>query len=232
MLVARQEDVQMETAPKRAGWQDDALLGLGSAFRAALLAQSTSVKLPAGTVLFRPGDLCAQFPILLSGCLRVYRIARSGREMLLYRVGGGETCILTTACLLSSEAYAAGGTVEVDAQALVLSAGAFTGLMDRSADFRALVFAGYAARIADLMQRIEDLSDISVEVRLAARLLALSDANSIVPTTHQGLASDIGTAREVVSRSLERMVHMGLLRLSRGQVEIIDRNSLEAIARD
>ena len=92
--------------------------------------------------------------------------------------------------------------------------------------------AGYAARIGDLMQRIEELSDISVEVRLAVRLLALCDANNIVPTTHLGLASDIGTAREVVSRSLERMVHMGILRLSRGQVEIIDRNGLEAIARD
>ncbi len=221
----------MQAMPNRANSRDVALLGLTSATRASLLAQAIEVTLPAGSVLFRPGDLCTQFPILLSGSLRVYRIARSGREMLLYRVAGGETCIMTTACLLSSDAYAAGGTVEVGVRALALSVGGFNDLMNRSADFRAMVFAGYAARIGDLMQRIEELSDIPVDVRLAAKLLAMSDTDNIVPTTHQGLASEIGTAREVVSRTLERMEHMGVLRLSRGQVDILDRQGLAAIAR-
>lgn len=221
----------METVLRGANLQQAALSGLDPETRVSLLSHATSVRLPAGSVLFRPGDLCTQFPILLSGSLRVYRIARSGREMLLYRVAGGETCIMTTACMLSSEAYAAGGTVEVDVHALVLSVAGFNHLMNRFADFRAMVFAGYAARIGDLMQRIEELSDIPVDVRLAARLLAMSGAGGTVPITHQGLASEIGTAREVVSRTLERMEHMGVLRLSRGQVDIVDRSGLAAIAR-
>ena len=85
--------------------------------RAAVVSHAKAVSLPAGTVLFQPGDLCRQFLILLSGCLRVYRIARSGRDMLLYRVSGGGTCIMTTACLLSSESYAAGAVVAGGAMA-------------------------------------------------------------------------------------------------------------------
>ena len=220
-------------APQRntADELDAALPDLDPATRAAVLSQAKAASLPAGTVLFQPGDLCRQFLILLSGCLRVYRIARSGRDMLLYRVAGGGTCIMTTACLLSSESYAAGAIVEADARALVLPAGSFAAMLDRSSGFRKLVFSGFAARFADLMQRIEDLSDIPVYVRLAIRLLALCEDHDVVPITHQGLAADVGTAREVVSRSLERMEHAGVLRLSRGQIEIVDRLGLVAIAR-
>ena len=81
----------VKSVQDRTNMQGAALSGFDPSTRAALLAHAAAVTLPAGSVLFRPGDLCTQFPILLSGCLRVYRIARSGREMLLYRVAGGET---------------------------------------------------------------------------------------------------------------------------------------------
>lgn len=221
----------MEPGLEPAAHPDDAMSALEPATRASVLQRAATVHLPAGTVLFRPGDLCLQFPIILSGTVRVYRIGRSGKEMLLYRVTAGQTCIMTTTCLLASDMYAAGGTVEEDVRAVLVSVAQFSELMNRSADFRRMVFRGYSTRIMDLMQRIEALCDVPVDVRLAARLLETCGADGVVATTHQSLASEIGTAREVVSRSLERLEHAGLVRLARGHVEVIDRFRLSAVAR-
>lgn len=197
-----------------------------------VVCQAKRVTLPAGSVLFQPGAACTQFFILTSGCVRVHRLARSGREMVLYHVRAGETCILTTLCLLSAEAYSASAVVEQEVGAWGVSAPRFHALMDASAGFRRLVFASYAQRIADLMQRIEELSDVPVDVRLAACLLERAATGHAVLTTHQALATEIGTAREVVSRTLERFGQRGLVRLSRGRIDLIDRAHLESLSRD
>jgi CRP/FNR family transcriptional regulator len=196
----------------------------------ALVASAARAALPAGSVLFRPGDPCTQFFILLAGSVRVHRFARSFREMVLYHVRAGESCILTTLCLLSAEAYSAGAVVEQDVQALAVPQAGFNGLMNSSAGFRRLVFTSYAQRLADLMERIEALSDIPVDVRLAGYLLEYASPTGSVLTTHQALATEIGTAREVVSRTLGRLEQLGVLQLSRGQVDIRDRSRLELLA--
>jgi CRP/FNR family transcriptional regulator len=195
-----------------------------------LLGQARRSILPAGSVLFRPGDLCAQFLLLRSGAVRVFRVAASGREMALYRVRAGETCVMTTACLLASEAYAASGVVEEEAEALLLPAAQFEKLMAESAGFRALVFHNYAVRILDLMRRIEALCDVPVRARLAAEILGRGAAAGVARVTHQALADEIGTAREVVSRQLAAMEAAGLVRLARGRVEIGDVAGLRALA--
>ncbi len=207
------------------------LPGLDSATRQDVLRQAKPVAVGAGHVLFQPGDPCTQFFILNSGCVRVHRLTRSGREMVLYHVRAGETCILTTLCLLSAEAYSANAVVEQDVTAWALPAPHFNALMDSSAGFRRLVFASYAQRVADLMQRIEQLSDVPVDVRLATCLLARADATGIVAITHQALATEIGTAREVASRTLERLAQLGALKLSRGQINLTDRSILEELCR-
>jgi CRP/FNR family transcriptional regulator len=207
------------------------LPGLDPVTRQAVLAQSASVAMDAGSVLFRPGDLCTQFFVLLSGNVRVHRLARSGREMVLYHVRAGETCILTTLCLLSAETYSAGAVVEEDVSALALPSARFNALLDQSAGFRRLVFTSYAQRMADLMQRIEELSDVPVDVRLAACLLERAEDGSTIQATHQGLATEIGTAREVVSRALGRLEQLGVLHLARGQIAILDRPQLTHLAR-
>jgi CRP/FNR family transcriptional regulator len=206
------------------------LPGIDPATAQALVAIAARAALPAGSVLFRPGDACTQFFILLAGSVRVHRLARSGREMVLYHVRAGESCILTTLCLLSAEAYSAGAIVEQDVQALAVPQAGFNGLMNSSEGFRRLVFTSYAQRMADLMERIEALSDTPVDMRLAGFLLECAGPTGIVLTTHQALATEIGTAREVVSRALGRLEQLGVLQLSRGKIDIRDRYKLELLA--
>lgn len=210
--------------------RDAALRRLDVPARERVLREASPVSLPQGTVLFRVGEVCPRFPIVLSGSIRVERTAPSGREIALYRVRAGETCILTTSCLLSSDVYSAEGVVEEDVRALVLPTALFASLLAEEASFRALVFHAFSSRIADLMQRIEEITDVAIDARLASRLLEASDAGGTVSSTHQALASEIGSAREVVSRVLKRLERFGLIRISRSSVDVLRPEELRRIA--
>lgn len=212
-------------------WIDAApsLQSLDAATKAALRESAARRQIPRGAVLFRPGDQCVQFPLISSGSVRVQRVTESGREIVLYRVSANETCILTTASLISAEAYSAEGVAETDVVAHVLPAERFNALMNASPSFRALVFDGYGKRIATLMSRIEEIICTRVNVRLAERLLALKDGAGRVAATQQSLAADLGTAREVVGRTLKTFEREGWVKLSRGGADILDARALRAL---
>jgi len=182
-----------------------------------------------GTVLFRPGDSCAQFPFVDSGSIRVQRLTETGKEIVLYRVTDKETVILTTAALVSQDSYSAEGVAETDVVAYILPAERFNLLMNVSAAFRALVFDGYAQRIAALMTRIEEIICVPVNVRLAERLLAMKAEDHRIETTQQALAADLATAREVIGRALKGFEAAGWVKIARGGVEILDRRALAAL---
>ena len=186
-------------------------------------------QIPRGTVLFRPGDSCAQFPFVMSGSIRVQRLTETGKEIVLYRVTDNETCILTTAALVSEDAHSAEGVAETDVTAYILSAERFNQLMNLSAGFRSLVFDGYARRIAALMTRIEEIICVPVNVRLAERLLAMKSEDQRIETTQQALAADLATAREVIGRALKSFEASGWVKITRGGVEILDRRALTAL---
>lgn len=207
------------------------LTRLDASARGLLRETAQRVKAPRGTVLFRAGDQCGQFPIITEGSARVQRITESGREIVLYRVTADETCILTTACLIADEAYSAEAVVEDDVTAYCLSPERFRMLMDRSASFRALVFEGYSRRIATLMSKIEEIVCTRIDTRLADRLLALHRQGGRIETTQHALAADLGTAREVVGRALKTFERSGWVRLSRGGVEILDPPALAELCR-
>lgn len=197
--------------------------------KAFLRRSAARVVLPANKVVFRPGDDCVQFPFVVSGSIRVQRITGSGREIVLYRVTANETCILTIASLLASETYAAEGVTETEVVAYILRAAPFRELMNDSASFRGLVFEGYSHRITMLMSKIEELLCTRVDVRLAERLLALMDHNNHIATTQHALAADLGTAREVVGRTLNTFVKSGWVNLSRGAIEVANAGALAAL---
>ncbi len=148
---------------------------------------------------------------------------------MLYRVTANETCILTIASLLATEFYAAEAMTETEVIAYVLRAGPFKELMNQSASFRTLVFEGYSRRITALMSKIEELICTRIDVRLAERLLQLMDQNSHIATTQQALAADLGTAREVIGRTLNNFERSGWVNLSRGSIEIADVRALNAL---
>lgn len=212
-------------------WIDEtpSLRGLDAATKAMLREGAIRKQIPRGSVLFRPGDRCVLFPLIASGSVRVQRVTESGREIVLYRVGANETCILTTASLISDDAYSAEGVAETDVLAYILPADRFNALMNSSPSFRALVFDGYGKRIATLMSRIEEIVCTRINVRLAERLLALKDAENRISVTQQSLAADLGTAREVVGRTLKSFERAGWVKLSRGGAEISNVAALKAL---
>ncbi len=201
--------------------------GLDAATHARISAQALPLKAPAGATLFRPGDPCRGFVLLRTGRARVDLIAEDGHALLLYRVVPGQACAITTSCLFAEEPYSAEGTAETDCEGLLLPSALFARLVEDSAAFRTFVLAGFATRLGALMGRIEDLSFRSVDARLAAWLL--ERAPGPVAATQQEIASDIGTAREVVSRRLAALARAGLVRPERGTVALLDAAGLQRV---
>ncbi|MBL27802.1 MAG: Crp/Fnr family transcriptional regulator [Rhodospirillaceae bacterium] len=209
-----------------------ALQGL-DADSVAILEQSSRVAvLPVGARPFEAGMECSNYLMVANGRIRVQQVSESGREIVLYRVGAGETCVLTTACLLAHESYSAEAIAETEVTALVVPRAAFDRLLASSKSFRDFVFLAYASRITDLMLLVEEVAFGHMDIRLAQRLLELSDRGDSLAITHQDLAVELGTAREVISRQLKEFERRGWIRLERGRIEIVDRDELRARAHE
>ncbi len=194
------------------------------------LSKLRPAHVPKGTVLFRPGDEAPGFFLIASGRVGVYLVGRGGREILLYSVAPGETCVQTTLGLLGGQAYAGEALAETDLVAVVVPRSVFSRLMERSAGFRHFVFRAFGARLADVMRVLEQVAFVKVEERLAFALVERADSRGIVTATHQELATAIGSAREVVSRRLEALGGKGLVELDRGSVRIVDADRLKRLA--
>jgi CRP/FNR family transcriptional regulator len=188
------------------------------------------VHVPARTTLFRPGDAAQSFVILLSGRIGVYLTGRNGRELLLYAVTPGETCVQTTLGVLGGAPYTGEAIAETDLVAVMVPPLVFERLMAGSPSFRQFVFRAFAARLSDLMFVLEQVAFVKVEQRLAHVLLDRADASGEVSATHQDLAVAIGTAREVVSRRLEAIASKGWIANERGSIRILDRAALTKMA--
>ena len=202
------------------------LAGLDAAQRRRLADGSQVLHLAQGALVFDERQPCLGFPLLLEGAIRVRKGAPSGRELPLYRVVPGESCILSTSCLLGRTDYNARGSAETDTKLLLLGRPLFDALLDAPA-FRAFVFAQFSERIADLMQLIEEVAFRRLDQRLAALLLG---KGPVLHATHQQLAEELGSVREIVSRLLKGFAEQGLVRLAREQIEILDPPGLRALA--
>lgn len=188
------------------------------------------VRLPPRTTVFADGDACSAFLLVLEGSVRVQKVAETGREIVLYRVEPGQTCVLTTTCLLSHGVYGAEGVTETEVLGLAVAPSAFQSLMACSAAFRAFVFAAYATRVSDLLLLIEEVAFGRIDQRLAALLRDKAGADGSVLATHQDLAVELGTAREVISRQLKDFERRGLVALARGRVTVTDRPGVTKLA--
>jgi CRP/FNR family transcriptional regulator len=195
-----------------------------------LRAQSRQASFPPGTVLFGEGGACQNYLFVLTGSVRVQKLGETGREIVLYRVERGETCVLTTACLMAETDYDAEGITETEVEAVVVPASVFNELLARSAKFRRFVFATYANRIADLLMLIEEVAFGRIDARLAHCLLSQKDELNHVKGTHQELSSELGTAREVISRQLKEFERRGWAKLGRGKIELTDIKALATLA--
>lgn len=198
--------------------------------REMLTSRSAVVTVPEGTVVFGPGKSAESLLLLLEGRVRVQQVSESGREIVLYRVEAGQSCVLTTACLLAHEEYSAEGIAETNLRAVTIPIAVFDELVSRSLEFRTFIFTAYSRRITDLFQVIEDIAFQRVDIRLAQRLVELSRGTAEVRATHQQLAVELGTAREVVSRQLGEFQRRGWIRQSRGIITLLDKAGLDRLA--
>lgn len=195
---------------------------------AALCRPEALLRLPAGTQLFAERQPCQGFPLLLEGSIKVVKTAASGREMLLYRVEPGESCIITSSCLLGHAPYTARGEAETPITLLILPSPVFDRLVAEQARFRDFVFHLFSERLAELMQLVEEVAFHRLDQRLAKLLLAKN--GDTLHATHQQLAEELGSVREIVSRLLKGFAAQGLVALGREQIGILDRNGLKSLA--
>ncbi len=198
--------------------------------RDRLVAETAIVSVPKGAVIFGPGKAPESLLLLLEGAVQVRQTSESGREIVLYRVAAGESCVLTTACLLAYEDYTAEGVAETDVVAAAVPRQLFDRLMADSEAFRRFVFSAYSKRITDLFHIIEEVAFQRMDIRLAQRLLALKSADGSIKATHQEMAAELGTAREVISRLLQELQRRGQVRIGRGEIQIVDEAGLRSLA--
>ncbi|KRC12246.1 transcriptional regulator [Hydrogenophaga sp. Root209] len=199
---------------------------LGSAVSAADAEALGVMDVPAGTTLFREQERCGGFPLLLSGEVRVSRSASSGRELELYRVVPGEMCLVSSSCLFVDQPLSAHGVTVKPTRLALLAPAAFRAALAHT-DFRDFVLGLFAARLADLTGLIEAIAFQRLDSRLAAALLG---HGTQVHATHQALADELGTVREIVTRLLHRFERDGWVELSRERITVRDSAALRALA--
>ncbi|MBE0455453.1 Crp/Fnr family transcriptional regulator [Roseovarius autotrophicus] len=195
----------------------------------AALDRLAPIAVPEGTVLFRPGETVKGFVIVLRGRVEVYLTGLSGREILLYEVAPGQSCVQSTLGLMGGEDYSGEAVAREQCEVVLIPREIFLRFMDGDPAFRNFVFAAFAARLQSMMHLLDRVAFQRVETRLAACLLARAEGGA-VNATHAEIAVQIGTAREVVSRRLDALARRGIVALSRGQVRIIDAQALTEIA--
>ncbi len=184
-------------------------------------------KVRAGTVLFDAKTPCAGFPLILAGTVKVLQRYPNGRELPLYRVRPGESCLLSGSCLLGHSDYTATGIAETDVELLIVPPSDFHALIGSDEAFRRHVFELFGERLATLLALVEAIAYQKLDQRLAALLLAKGDP---VQATHQALADELGSVREIVSRLLKMFEDRGWVDLGRERVRIVDRDALAALA--
>ena len=185
-------------------------------------------RIPAGTDVFAAGDSVEAIPLLISGLVRVYQIGETGREVILYRFRPGESCILTANSILSEQLFPAIATVEEDAEALMIPAEAFDDWVRKFDVWREFVFDMVSQRLASVKSIVDEVAFQRLDRRVAALLLERGQVQNPIAVTHQEIASELGSSREVISRVLEDFTRRGYVNSTRGSIEILDFSLLQS----
>jgi len=194
--------------------------------RKELLANIQFNRLKGGDVAYRQGQHCSNYVMCIDGRTRVFKTSESGREILLYQVRSGQTCVLTTSCLMAGSPFPAESTAETDVLLAALPETVFHRLMTSSVPFRQFVLNNYGDLLSSLITLVDEVAFASLDLRLARRLLAEANGEGVVAKTHQQLALDLGSVREVISRYLNEWERLGWVHASRGSIEVRDRKAL------
>lgn len=185
-------------------------------------------RIPAGHDVFVEGDRADAIALLISGVVRVYKIGETGREITLYRFGNGESCILTANAILSQKNFPAIATVEKEAEAVMIPAETFRDWVRRYDLWREFVFDLLSERLSSVMATVEEVAFRRMDQRLATFLTERFGQSDTIQITHQEIAAELGSSREVISRILEDLSALGIIGVSRGTIKVLDRETLRA----
>lgn len=199
-----------------------------------IVAAVPAITVPPETVMLCKGDPCNSLMLISDGSLRVHEVSEGGREIVLYRVNPGDLCVLSLTSLVDDVPYGAEAVTETAVSALVLSQEQFQQAMAGSAGFRNFVVSTLARRLRDVMTLVEEIAFKRLDNRLACTLYRMFDKSGTddIKITHQDLAKELGTSREVMSRLLKEFEQShGCIRLRRGSIELVSRDILAQFAR-
>lgn len=185
-------------------------------------------RLRQGDIAYYQGQPCQNYVMCIEGQTRVFKTSESGREIMLYQVGAGETCVLTTSCLMAGNPFPAESNVQADALLAAIPSDVFLRLMSSSPKFRHYVLSNYGDLLSSLITLVDEVAFASLDLRLARRLLAEAEDTRVVSKTHQQLALDLGSVREVISRYVSEWERLGWVRSSRGSIKVLDVAALAA----
>jgi len=185
-----------------------------------LLSRAGRQPFPAGTHLYWEGDSCSGIAFLLSGAIRVYKCGETGREITLYEIGPGETCILNASCILGNKRYPANAVTTSGGELVLVPAQDFRRLLDSHEVMRDFVFALLSERLGEVMELVNEVAFRRMDERLMDYLVEKS-GDGVLRATHQKIADDLGTSREVVSRLLKDFERQGKLALDRSTVSLL-----------
>jgi len=183
--------------------------------------------IPAGKDVFVEGDRVQAIALLISGVVRVYKVGETGREITLYRFGLGESCILTANAILSQQSFPAIATVEKDAEAVMIPADKFREWVKKYDVWRGFVFDLLSQRLSNVMEIVDEVAFKRMDVRVASLIGTRCRVHNPTRITHQEIAAELGSSREVISRILEDFTERGFIRSSRGEIEVLDFEELE-----
>lgn len=186
--------------------------------------------LPACKIVFAEGDRASALAMVLSGTVRVYKTGKTGREITLYRFGSGDSCILTANAILNNQPFPVNAIVEQPVEAILIPEDVFRDWVNRYALWREFVFSLLALRLTNVLILVDDLVFRRMDARVAAFLHQRGQMQNPLFVTHQEVAAELGSSREVISRILEGFVAAGLIRSARGVVEILDFDALNALS--
>lgn len=200
--------------------------------QARLQTAAEELRVKAGTIVHNGSMDCLGLLLVQSGQLRVYTLSSEGREITLYRLFDRDICLFSASCVMPDIQFDVIIEAEKDSEMLVLPSCLFKELMEESA-----VVANYAnqlisSRFSEVMWLMEQIMWKSFDKRLAAFLLEEShlEDTHVLKITHEKIANHMGTAREVVTRMLRYFQNEGMVRLTRGTIDILDTAALNRLA--
>jgi len=189
--------------------------------------QAFLARIPTGRDIFLEGDRVEALALLISGVVRVYNIGVTGREITLYRFGLGDSCILSANAIFNQQNFPAIATVEEEAEAVMIPSDAFKDWVDRHELWRNFIINLLSQRLSSLMTVIDEVAFQRMDTRIATFLYQRSGMENPIRITHQEIADELGSSREVISRILEDFSRQGVIEQSRGTITVVDQQALE-----